>query len=1007
MINKLLAFAAFFCLVAVTAVTAAHRPAPVLALDGDDLWVEVTQNSGAIHRVLIRSGSAGVEPGRTGWSPEGLAGFVTWNEADGRRWSAWSRDGGMNWSDGRLVDTRLMLHDRSVRPGLEASAADTVRLVRFRSQALPEYRSAVRAAGGELLQYFPNNAYIVRMDEAAAARVAGLSFVERIEPYHPSYRLEDGLHTWLESDSGEDRLRVRVVTFEWGPGGKERILAAAAGLGIEAAAYWPSGHILELWVDRDQLRSLAAHDEVQWIDRWTEPETDMDLVRQDAGTDWLETNHGYCGQGVNGEVMDAGIDGGHQDFDGVLFHGGNNVDSHGTSTYGIVFGNGNRDGDGNAQATGHMPCPEAQGIFADYGFLGDRFAHTDELKNAPYFASFQTNSWGGGRTTAYNSASQEMDDIIWRLDITITQSQSNAGNTQSRPQAWAKNIISVGGIRHYNTLDSSDDRWAGGASTGPALDGRIKPDVNYWYDSIYTTTTGGYTSGFGGTSAATPEVAGVLGLMYQMWSENVWNTNPVGATVFERQPHFSTMKALLINNANQYPFSGETVDLRRTTQGWGRPSVQVAMERAARSFIVDETELLSIGESATFNVNVLPGEAELKITMVYPDPPGTTSSTLHRINDVDLKVTSPGGTEYYGNNGLRAGNYSTPDGSPNTVDTVENVFIQNPESGNWAVEITAFEINQDAWLDTPGDDVSFALVVTGASGEAVCGNNEQEFGEDCDGLDLGGATCFDRGCTGGGALSCNVDCTYNTAACSECPVCGDGSCDKGEDCNGCIADCDSAPDFACGNGICETADGETCVTCPADCNNIQKGKPTNRYCCGDGVAGDNPVDCGDARCNGGGNTCTVLPALAYCCGDAVCEDIEDLGNCAADCTPTVPGEAGGGEYLQVTGFDAATGTLSISYGVPCAATDHTIEFGELTRTNLASYNWAGQECGLGNAGAYNWSTTGTPDAMFFVIVGNNGTQEGSYGADGDGQERLEDSTSGACPMEQNLAYTCN
>ena len=39
----------------------------------------------------------------------------------------------------------------------------------------------------------------------------------------------------------------------------------------------------------------------------------MDLVRDDSGADWLESNYfsvvdnlGYCGQGVRGEVMDSG-----------------------------------------------------------------------------------------------------------------------------------------------------------------------------------------------------------------------------------------------------------------------------------------------------------------------------------------------------------------------------------------------------------------------------------------------------------------------------------------------------------------------------------------------------------------------------------------------------------------------------------------------------------------------------------------------------------------------------
>jgi hypothetical protein len=360
----------------------------------------------------------------------------------------------------------------------------------------------------------------------------------------------------------------------------------------------------------------------------------------------------------------------------------------------------------------------SQGIFADYGFLGDRFAHTQQLKVSPYFASFQSNSWGSGLTTAYTSDSHQMDDIIWRLDIAIAQSQSNAGSQSSRPQAWAKNVISVGGIRHANTLSTADDSWSGGASIGPASDGRIKPDVNYWYDSIFTTTSGSpasYTSGFGGTSAATPEVAGVLGLMVQMWSDNVWGTNPTGATVFQRQPHASTIKALLINNAQQYTFSGAGHDLTRTHQGWGRPNVQVARERAAASLVVDEAAYLAQGQKATYPVVVAPGQGELKVTMTYPDPPGTPSSSVHRVNDVSLKVTSPSGTVYHGNNGLLAGNYSTPGGSPNTIDTVENVFVASPEAGNWTVEVSAVAINQDGCRRSRQIDSVFALVVTGAT----------------------------------------------------------------------------------------------------------------------------------------------------------------------------------------------------------------------------------------------------------------------------------------------------
>jgi len=780
---------------ALLAAPAAAKPRLVVepGVGANRVFVEVAAGNGQVRRSLVRVTPSPVTPGATGADPAGRASFAVWNEG-AERWFTATRDEGRSWSEARAIETALRLHAGAVEPGrpmpeVPASLAlptdGRLYVVQFRTLGLPEWRDALRSAGAEVLSYLPFNAHIVRMDPSLVQAVRALDIVERVEPYHPYHRLQAELRDWLAfggSGIGPAEVRVRAMAFEWGPEGKDRIRQAAEAEGARVALYYPSGHILELWVDRGQLLRLAASDDVQWVDLWSAPENDMDLVRQDSGANWLETNFGSCGQGVRGEVLDAGFETTHMDFDGMLLHGSNTVDSHGTSTYGIVFGNGNRDGDGNAQGTGQVIC-SSQGIGADYDFLTDRFAHTQQLKASPYFASFQSNSWGDALTTAYTSISNQMDDIIWRLDVAIAQSQSNAGTQSSRPQAWAKNIISVGGIRHFNTLSTSDDSWTGGASIGPAADGRLKPDVHYWYDSIFTTTTGNtYTSTFGGTSAATPAVAGVTGLIVQMWSENVWGTNPTGTTVFERQPHASTIKALLINNAQQYPFSGTTSDLTRTHQGWGRPSVRVARERATGSLVVNEGTPLQLNQAATYSYNVPANVGDLKVTMVYPDPPGTTSSTLHRINDLNLKVTSPGGTIYWGNNGLAAGNWSTSGGTANTVDTVENVFVQNPAAGTWTVEVRAAEVNQDAHLATPAADAVFSLVATtgGVVQPAVCGNNLREGAESCDGIDLGGQSCSTQGFSGG-SLACNGDCTFNTAGCTVCSPVG-ASCTVNSQC---------------------------------------------------------------------------------------------------------------------------------------------------------------------------------------------------------------------------------
>ena len=165
----------------------------------------------------------------------------------------------------------------------------------------------------------------------------------------------------------------------------------------------------------------------------------------------------------------------------------------------------------------------------------------------------------------------------------------------------------------------------------------------------------------------------------------------------------------------------------------------------------------------------------------------------------------------------------------------------------------------------------------------TCGNNVIECTETCDGTDLGGETCGTQGC-GGGTLACNSTCDgLDTSGCSDCVICdNDGTCELGEDCNGCANDCVSgiSPGAECGNGICETADGEDCQSCELDCNGKQNGKPANRFCCG------LDVDCTDARCSSGGFSCTQLPVTpgSFCCGDLMCDSGEVCSNCSVDCT---------------------------------------------------------------------------------------------------------------------------
>ena len=602
-----------------------------------------------------------------------------------------------------------------------------VYILQFITQPLEDYQKTLNTIGAKSYIYLPNHAQIVEMDSGQFAQVSALPFVRWVGKYEAAYKLEEFLIDGLTGDSSLPTARYNIMTLERGSRMQNRLSESIRSFGGKVDLTIPQGFRIEATLTAQQLLAIAQENEVLFIDRWSAPENDMDIVRTTGGADFIENTLGYTGQGVRAEVMDNGILTTHVDFQSptVTQHGGTaSTGDHGTATYGIVFGTGT----GNPAGRGMLPGAEAK-IFADYDNLSNRYTHTAQLKQAPYNAVFQSNSWGNAQTTAYTTISAEMDDILFQNDFVLLNSQSNTGNQTSRPQAWAKNVVSIGGVRHYNTASFSDDRWKGtsttGASIGPAADGRIKPDLAHFYDSTFTTYTTSTVNGYGtfsGTSNATPVAAGHFGIFFQMWHNGLFG-NPTGATVFDSAPHMTTTKAVMINTAVQWDMTIPGTDVLRRVQGFGRPDLTNLYNLRNKMLVINESDVLTNLQTRSYTVNVPAGSTDpLKVTMAYNDPMGSPSASQARINDLTLKVTSPSGTIYYGNNGLSTGMWSTSGGSPNTVDTVENVFVQTPAAGNWTVEVIASELNQDARIETTGVvDADYALVVSGITRTATAG----------------------------------------------------------------------------------------------------------------------------------------------------------------------------------------------------------------------------------------------------------------------------------------------
>lgn len=600
-------------------------------------------------------------------------------------------------------------------PGTDRSD-DSLYIVQFETKIFPSYKTELEALGLEVIKYVPDHSLLVKGHGGQLDSLYEQEFVKEVYDFSGDYKVA-GLSRslWLQPSAfSQGKYDVLPIDNQY----REEILNEAINLGAQIVHTGEESFALTINASLAMVEQLSTSPYVLWIEQAPERiEEDMDIVLEQGGATMLiQTTGTYRGEGITGHVLE-GIYKDHPDFAAddyrkAPFAVGNDApSSHGQKTYGIIYGSGK----GDKTATGLMP--RAQGIFTSYNHVynkDNRLELTKELIEK-HQVMLQTASWGYPQKTEYDARSLEMDQIIFETDMPITQSQSNTRSRRSRPQAWAKNIISVGAVFHGNNKDFSDDSWGkGGASIGPASDNRIKPDIVSYYDKIHTTGNTGYGP-FGGTSGATPIINGHIGLIIEMFTDGIFGNElefPKKER-FKNRPHATTTKALLINSARQYDFKGLDHDLTRIHQGWGHPNLRQLYEQREKMLIVDESITLKAMEDKVFELEVGEDEPQLAATLIYNDPPGMVGAKVHRVNDMDLIVTDPKGQVYYGNNGLYENKFSVPGGETDGINTVENVIVKEPMAGTWTVRVLASEINQDGHVETEEMDSDFALVVSG------------------------------------------------------------------------------------------------------------------------------------------------------------------------------------------------------------------------------------------------------------------------------------------------------
>lgn len=251
-------------------------------------------------------------------------------------------------------------------------------------------------------------------------------------------------------------------------------------------------------------------------------------------------------------------------------------------------------------------------------------------------------------------------------------------------------------------MANSANEVAAFSSRGPTNAGRFKPDVvapGTFVLSTRSAMLAWENRGWaffrpkramyfylGGTSMATPLVAGVVALLREYLRKN-------GVA----RPTAALLKAALVAGARRLPGYGEPGAVVDNDQGYGRVDLDavLAPPAPASTQFLEVDSGLRAGEVYSERIRVRSGRRPLRIALAYTDRPGRAL-----VHDLNLIVTSPDGRQYCGNQptGARTG-------TPDTQNNVEVVQIARPAAGTWNVDVVASNV--------PTGRQRFALVSIG------------------------------------------------------------------------------------------------------------------------------------------------------------------------------------------------------------------------------------------------------------------------------------------------------
>ena len=630
----------------------------------------------------------------------------------------------------REVSSKIYLlrgtYDTSVPGSIPASMATAtggMSLIQFVGPVEQQWTDNIQLMGVKIYQYIPDYAILADIPASALAKVQSSSYVRWVGSYGAELRTS----TALDSVSGT--TPVTIMASDWDSARSVAYKLLKAGGGIDyMSENKPS--IIRARVDAQQIQTLAGQPGVLWI----EPAYEFVPFNANASKtlqNFYGFNNSLWDRGLHGEgqilgISDSGINKNHTAFQQpgkiacyIVMPGAKDGDDsdhsfHGSHTSGTLAGYNPAIPINKGMAYQGSICMADVGAPGGTGLAVP--ADLRDLYNPmiPYDTKIISNSWGYGYNSQtagqYLAASYTADAFMWENPETLLVfSAGNADHSKDMKvmaPSTAKSLVAAGGTDNGNMTPRPQENAYVASSAGPTADGRIKPEVTAPANPLYSvdgSKNEGYI-GMAGTSMAAPSVTGSLGLIRQYFKEGWY---PLG----EKRPTVgfnasgSLLKAVAINSADDMNGTDVKNPIPNTVEGWGRMDLENTMffnGKPRTMKVMDFKDGMSTGEFMDLAYNITSGEV-LKITLAWTDYPGSTSAAKQLVNDLDLIVTAPNGTVYYGNNFVNG--ESKSGGSPDNTNVEEQVLLKAPVSGLYKVRIFG--------SNAPMGPQPFALVVAG------------------------------------------------------------------------------------------------------------------------------------------------------------------------------------------------------------------------------------------------------------------------------------------------------